>query len=616
VPDVIRAGQQTEEAMRREESLAERARNRQRTFLGAMLGGLLLTALAILVAFLALQGGMPLALTGAAFFLLGMGVLSTGIGIWVRGAAVREVDRRLKAKDAARVKRREILQPWGVRSSSELQQALVEHLQKVRYDATRLELDRQASELEERAQQAGRALRELVGAWGLRQPAPTEEAVDETAHEIESLAQDTLAWNSASQRAQEAARAESELDQRRESLRQQLHNLLDRLGFDRREALGAARDFITSCEAARSAQQIRTRIEQLDAQLEQLRAPGQRGAAERAKADEYAAQLNAIYTPAGITEPDMERAAEAWDAAVVHAEAYRTSSGKLAELEAQRGGTQPDEVASLRQLVDDLTRQLNELSRHVDPARSAEFMALPLAELERQRDQHRAAKERAQEERARAEELLNDRLAQIGDVAALEEEIVTVRERVQELEAEAHAYDLAIDTLEAAAKSVRRAVIPRLKSQLQGQLAPITNGRYRDVRVGEDLALQVKTQDRAFKDVDNLSLGTRSLIYLLERVALARIIGGNAEPPPLLLDEALVHADRRRMRAALDELGRLGQDHQIILFSKDEGLAERAEKSEDWTIIRLPGPAVAAAGEASDLNGTRRDEVEEEVPSA
>jgi len=247
--------------------------------------------------------------------------------------------------------------------------------------------------------------------------------------------------------------------------------------------------------------------------------------------------------------------------------------------------------------------------------RSAEFAALPLAELERQRDQHRGAKERAQEERARAEELLNDRLTQIGDVASLEEEIATAREQLQDLEAEAHAYDLAIETLEAAAKSVRRAVIPRLKSQLQGQLAPITNGRYRDVRIGEDLTLTVKTQDqRAYKDVDNLSLGTRSLIYLLERVALARIIGGNAEPPPLLLDEALVHADRRRMRAALDELGRLGQDHQIILFSKDESLADRAEKAADWTIIRLPGPAViTGSAEAANADGSTRDQAEEEV---
>src|SRR3989440_8035386 len=160
VPDVIKTGQQAEEAMRREEAMAERARSRQRTFLGAMLFGLLLTAMAHLAAFLALQGGMPLPLSGAAFFLLGMGVLSTGIGIWVRGAAVREVDRRLRAKDEARIRRREILQPWGVRSSGELQQALVEHLQKVRYDATRLELDRQATELEEPAQIAGRSLRE------------------------------------------------------------------------------------------------------------------------------------------------------------------------------------------------------------------------------------------------------------------------------------------------------------------------------------------------------------------------------------------------------------------------------------------------------------------------
>src|SRR5436309_15213498 len=109
------------------------------------------------------------------------------------------------------------------------------------------------------------------------------------------------------------------MDQRRESLRQQLHSLLDRLGFDRREALGAARDFIASCEAARTAQQVRTRIEQLDAQLEQSRAPGQRADAERAKAGDYASQLAAIYAPAGITEHDMDRAAEAWEPPWGHA---------------------------------------------------------------------------------------------------------------------------------------------------------------------------------------------------------------------------------------------------------------------------------------------------------
>src|SRR5205814_10117934 len=223
--------------------------------------------------------------------------------------------------------------------------------------------DRQATELEERAQVAGRSLRELVGSWGLPQPAPTEEAVDETAREIESLAQDTLAWNAASERSQEASRAESELDQRRESLRQRLHSLLDQLGFDRREALGAARDFISSCEAARTAQQVRTRIEQLDAQLEQLRAPDQRAASERAKAEDYAGQLSAIYAPAGITEPDMERAADAWDAAVGHAGAYRASSTRPAEVEAQRGSAPADEGASLRQLVEEPSRQLDDASR-------------------------------------------------------------------------------------------------------------------------------------------------------------------------------------------------------------------------------------------------------------
>ncbi|HSO94316.1 MAG TPA: AAA family ATPase [Candidatus Dormibacteraeota bacterium] len=622
VPDVIKAGQQAEEAMRREESLAERARNRQRTFLGAMLGGLLLTVLAILVAFFALQGGTSVYLAGAAFFLLGMGVLSTGIGIWIRAAARKEVDRSLRAKDEARVRRRDILRPWGVRSSGELQQALVEHLQKVRYDATRLELDRQASELEEGAQIAGRSLRELVGSWGLEQPAPSEDAVTNTAHQVESLAEDTIAWNAANERAQAAARSLDEVESRREGLRQDLHMRLDQLGFDRRDPMGAARDFISSCEAARSAGQMRARREQLDAQLEQLGQPGQRAAAESARADALRLQLATIYQAAGIEDPDLEAASSAWEAAAQRARAHRESSERLGELQDKGLTTAGEEAGSLRQLVQDLTAQLSELRRGVDPERIDGFSALPLAELERQRDQHRSARERAQEERARAEELLNDRLAQIGDVASLEEGISATREQLQQLEIEAHAYDLAIETLESATKSVRRAVVPRLKAQLQNQLSPITNGRYRDVRVGDDLTLQVKAHDqRTYKDVDSLSLGTRSLIYLLERVALARIIGGSAEPAPLLLDEALVHADRRRMRAALDELGRLGQDNQIILFSKDEALAERAEKAEHWTIIRLPGPAASGALDAQPSNGASREEVqaveeEEQVPSA
>ena len=620
VPDVIRAGQQAEETMRREEAMAERARGRQGAFLGAMLGGLLLTALAILVAFLAFYGGLPTWVAGIAFFLLGMGVLAAVIGIWVRSSAIREVDRRLRAKDAARVKRREILSPWGVRSSAELQQALVEHLQKVRSDATRLELDRQAAEQEERGQAAGGALRELVGSWGLPQPAPTEEAAEESARLVEVLANDTMAWKAASQRSQEASRAESTLDERREQLRQRLHSVLDRLGFDRKEALAAGRDFLQACEAARVAQRLRTRIEQLDAQLEQLRQPAQRAAGEQERSAGYLRQLRAVYEPAGITAADPEAAAAAWDGAVAHAEAYRRLAPHLDELRRQ-AGDDGDQSESLTRLVGDLEEQASAAAQGLEPARIEEYRQLPLADLERQRDQHRSSKERAQEERARAEELLNDRLAQIGDVAALEEEIASTHGQLEHLEAEAHAYDLAIETLEGAARSVRRAVVPRLKSQLQNQLASITNGRYRDVQVGEDLALHVKAHDqRAFKDVDNLSLGTRSLIYLLERVALARIIGGNAEPPPLLLDEALVHADRRRLRAALEELARLAQEHQIILFSKDEALAERGEKAGTWTIIRLPGPAlVAVDAPGAAPNGPHRSEEAEEresVPSS
>ena len=81
-----------------------------------------------------------------------------------------------------------------------------------------------------------------------------------------------------------------------------------------------------------------------------------------------------------------------------------------------------------------------------------------------------------------------------------------------------------------------------------------------------------------------------------------------------------MHADRRRLRAALEELARLAQEHQIILFSKDEALAERGEKAGTWTIIRLPGPAlVAVDAPGAAPNGPHRSEEAEEresVPSS
>jgi DNA repair exonuclease SbcCD ATPase subunit len=595
VPEVVKAGQQAEEAMRREEAMAERARSRQGTFLGMMLGGLLLIAFAVLVAFLAFSSNLPVVAYAAAV-LGGMGLLAAVVGIWARGTALREVDRRLKAKDIARTRRREILAPWGVRSAAELQQALVEHLQKVRFEATRLELDRQAGELEERAQAAGRTLRELVGSWGLPQPAPTAESIEETARRVEELASDAEARSAASQRAQEAARAVTALDERREMLRQRLHGVLDRLGYDRMEALAAGREFLASCEAARSAAQVRTRIEQLDARLEQLRQPSVRAQREQEKADEYRRRLQQIYESAGVQAANPELADEAWDEALAAAMAYRSAISRIAELEQQRrAAVGSTETAALARLVQDLEQQVGAASKGADAQHLAELRALPIAELERRREEQRSLRERLREERARADEILEDRLKRIGDLAAIEEELVTARERLEELEREAQAYDLAIETIESAARAVRRAVVPQLKAHLQAQLASVTNGRYRDVLVGDDLALQVlSTEQRSFRDVDALSLGTRSLIYLLERVALARIIGGTAEPSPLMLDEALVHSDRRRVRAALDELGRLGEEYQIVLFSKDEALAERGEKAGNWTIIRLPGPATGA----------------------
>jgi uncharacterized protein YhaN len=85
------------------------------------------------------------------------------------------------------------------------------------------------------------------------------------------------------------------------------------------------------------------------------------------------------------------------------------------------------------------------------------------------------------------------------------------------------------------------------------------------------LAVTVTSPDTGtFVGADDLSTGTRDLVYLMLRVSLARDISRSGEQLPLLLDDPLAHCDRHRKERILEFLSRLAEQTQMILFTQDE----------------------------------------------
>lgn len=59
-------------------------------------------------------------------------------------------------------------------------------------------------------------------------------------------------------------------------------------------------------------------------------------------------------------------------------------------------------------------------------------------------------------------------------------------------------------------------------------------------------------------------------MYLAVRLAVCQLCLPGEDPAPLVLDDALVTFDDRRMALALDALAELGRERQILLFTCQE----------------------------------------------
>lgn len=110
---------------------------------------------------------------------------------------------------------------------------------------------------------------------------------------------------------------------------------------------------------------------------------------------------------------------------------------------------------------------------------------------------------------------------------------------------------------------------PAVLRQASSHIGPMTGGRYTRVisPVGSPDHLEVEDTEGNRVKVNDLSRGAANQLYLSLRLALARHYGAAVISLPVLLDDVMVDFDRQRMVGAVNVLGQVAREHQLLYFT-------------------------------------------------
>lgn len=223
-----------------------------------------------------------------------------------------------------------------------------------------------------------------------------------------------------------------------------------------------------------------------------------------------------------------------------------------------------EDLSRARREAGQCARQLSALQMMTQPAACP---AQPdTLNLSREETQHQMQEVLA--EQHRLENLLGEyrgRMESIGRKDALEKQLDAVEQRILSLEKTYAAITIAQDTLARATAELQRRYAPRIACRAQELMRRMTHGRYDRLMLTAELALQAgAAQEDTLCDAAWRSEGTVDQLYIALRLAVAEELTPEA---PLVLDDALVRFDEKRMKATLKILQELSGQKQVILFT-------------------------------------------------
>ena len=147
-------------------------------------------------------------------------------------------------------------------------------------------------------------------------------------------------------------------------------------------------------------------------------------------------------------------------------------------------------------------------------------------------------------------------------------EINKLKEQIAANNVENAALDLAIRTIQDLSEEIYDSFGSVLNEQVSALVRRITNDKYTEVRIDDQLKVMVKSGN-SYISMDYLSTGTIEQIYLALRLSIANVL--IAEDLPIIIDDIFVTYDYQRLSCLNEYLNR-----QIILFTTNPGLQDMA----------------------------------------
>jgi DNA repair exonuclease SbcCD ATPase subunit len=292
-----------------------------------------------------------------------------------------------------------------------------------------------------------------------------------------------------------------------------------------------------------------------------------------------AAQLGAIGLPNLAAAEDL----------LSREEAHVAQIDRLtAQLEGLVGKEPPGTLAAQRDAsaleISQKTSALEALGPIAKEPRARERLEVEVRDAE-------GAVERARDDEANARARVEANAVDAEQVAGQAERLAAWREQLAASQRSQRVFAATLDAIDRAEQATMKTATLYLEEHMVRDLATVTDGRYRRVRVNDktlDIEVHAPEKDD-WVPVSSLSQGTLDVVFLVARLGLVRLVTGDRRPP-LVFDDPFVTLDDARAARALDLLKTIASDFQVIYLTCSSRYDEAAD-----AVVVLDGPTIVDA---------------------
>ncbi|WDV47021.1 AAA family ATPase [Clostridiaceae bacterium M8S5] len=166
--------------------------------------------------------------------------------------------------------------------------------------------------------------------------------------------------------------------------------------------------------------------------------------------------------------------------------------------------------------------------------------------------------------------IINDKIKHKEDnnqFIDIREKLTLKRRKMNKLCHDINAIKLTKNSIENISKNIHNEFMPSLNKMTSDMISNITDGKYKEVKVTENLEVKVVDEHSSkIVDIEDLSGGTIDQFYIAVRLGMIDLLSEKKDTP-VFLDDSFVQYDDERLYNILDIIHKISHRKQIILFT-------------------------------------------------